>query len=72
LVRTPRPAGATVESTVLAARALEPEWTSCGLAPTTKPDVDAPIDANGNLTADASRTFEWDARNQLIAVTAGV
>ena len=26
-------------------------------------------DANGNLTADGSRTFEWDARNQLVAVT---
>lgn len=28
-------------------------------------------DANGNLTADDSRTFEWDARNQLVAVTYG-
>jgi RHS repeat-associated protein len=28
-------------------------------------------DANGNLTADGSRTFEWDARNQLVAVTVG-
>jgi len=26
-------------------------------------------DANGNLTSDGTRTFEWDARNQLIAVT---
>ena len=31
----------------------------------------APIDANGNLTADGTRTFEWDARNQLVAVTVG-
>jgi len=26
-------------------------------------------DANGNLTSDGTRTFEWDARNQLIAVS---
>jgi YD repeat-containing protein len=29
------------------------------------------FDANGNLTADGTRTFEWDARNQLVAVTEG-
>lgn len=28
-------------------------------------------DANGNLTADGTRVFEWDARNQLVAVNAG-
>ena len=28
-------------------------------------------DANGNLTADGTRTFEWDARNQLLAVEIG-
>ena len=28
-------------------------------------------DANGNLTSDGTRTFEWDARNQLIAVNVG-
>ena len=28
-------------------------------------------DANGNLTSDGTRTFEWDARNQLLAVTVG-
>ena len=28
-------------------------------------------DANGNLTADGTRTFEWDARNQLVAVDIG-
>lgn len=37
--------------------------------------TDAPTtftyDANGNLTADGTRTFEWDARNQLVAVTVG-
>jgi hypothetical protein len=36
---------------------------------TTKPHVGAPIDANGNLTSDGTRTFEWDARNQLVAWT---
>ena len=36
-----------------------------------KPGVGAPIDANGNLTSDGSRTFEWDARNQLVAVNVG-
>jgi RHS repeat-associated protein len=35
------------------------------------PDVCAPIDANGNLTSDGTRTFEWDARNQLVAVNVG-
>jgi hypothetical protein len=29
------------------------------------PHVGAPVDANGNLTGDGPRTFEWDARNQL-------
>ena len=33
--------------------------------------VCAPIDANGNLTADGARSFEWDARNQLLAVDVG-
>lgn len=28
-------------------------------------------DANGNLSSDRTRTFEWDARNQLVAVNAG-
>jgi len=28
-------------------------------------------DANGNLTSDGTRTFEWDARNQLVAVNVG-
>jgi RHS repeat-associated protein len=36
-----------------------------------EPPVGAPIDANGNLTSDGPRTFEWDARNQLVAVTVG-
>ena len=29
-------------------------------------------DANGNLTSDGTRTLEWDGRNQLVAVDAGV
>ena len=28
-------------------------------------------DANGNLVSDGTRTFEWDARNQLVSVTEG-
>jgi RHS repeat-associated protein len=28
-------------------------------------------DANGNMTSDGTRTFEWDARNQLVAVSVG-
>jgi RHS repeat-associated protein len=28
-------------------------------------------DANGNLTADGTRTFEWDAENRLLAVVIG-
>jgi RHS repeat-associated protein len=28
-------------------------------------------DTNGNITADGTRTFEWDARNQLAAVSVG-
>ena len=36
-----------------------------------EPDVCAPIDANGNLTADGARTLEWDARNQPVAVELG-
>jgi RHS repeat-associated protein len=26
------------------------------------------FDANGNMTSDGTRTFEWDARNQLVAI----
>jgi len=28
-------------------------------------------DANGNLTSDGTRTFEWDARNELVAINTG-
>jgi RHS repeat-associated protein len=31
----------------------------------------APIDANGNLLSDGTRTFTWDAENRLVSVTAG-
>jgi RHS repeat-associated protein len=30
------------------------------------------FDANGNLTSDGTRTFEWDARNQLVAIQVGL
>jgi RHS repeat-associated protein len=30
------------------------------------------FDANGNMTGDGSRTFEWDAENRLIAINQGV
>jgi hypothetical protein len=36
-----------------------------------EPNVRAPIDANGNMTADGTRTFEWDARDQLNSLEAG-
>jgi YD repeat-containing protein len=29
------------------------------------------FDANGNLTSAGTRTFEWDARNQLVAINEG-
>jgi RHS repeat-associated protein len=29
-------------------------------------------DANGNMTSDGTRTFEWDARNQILSITDGV
>lgn len=37
----------------------------------TKPPVGAPIDPNGNLSGDGTRTFEWDAQDQLIAINQG-
>ena len=49
----------------------EPTRTSDALVSMVEPHVCAPIDANGNLTSDGTRTFEWDARNQLIAVNLG-
>jgi hypothetical protein len=64
-------APSTVKSIVLAVSAAEPNQTSDVIVSTTKPLVGAPIDVNGTLTADGTRTFEWDARNQLVAVNAG-
>jgi RHS repeat-associated protein len=56
---------------MLAACTAELNRPSDAVVSMTKPDVGAPIDANGNLTLDGSRTFEWDARNQLVAVNVG-
>ena len=41
----------------------EIDQTGSGTTPT--------YDANGNLTSDGTRTFEWDARNQLLAISQG-
>jgi RHS repeat-associated protein len=30
------------------------------------------FDANGNVTGDGSRTFEWDAENRLLAINSGI
>jgi YD repeat-containing protein len=49
-----------------------------GNTATAQYEVDAPDapkafshDPNGNLTSDDARVFEWDARNQIVAVTVG-
>lgn len=60
----------TVESIVLAA-CTGPPRMSGDIASSVEPDVCAPIDANGNLTADGSRTFGWDAIDQLAEVVTG-
>jgi RHS repeat-associated protein len=36
-----------------------------------KPHVCAPIDANGNLTADGAKSYFWNALNQLVEVKEG-
>src|SRR5512147_28898 len=36
-----------------------------------EPDVCAPIDANGNLTSDGTKTYSWNALNQLVEVKEG-
>ena len=56
---------------MLAVAASEPPRTSGAVLSKAEPPVCAPIDANGNLTADGTRTLEWDARNQLLAVDVG-
>jgi predicted nucleic acid-binding protein len=38
---------------------------------THEPRVGGPIDANGNLTGDGTRTFEWNAANRLLPGTEG-
>jgi YD repeat-containing protein len=35
------------------------------------PTTNYAYDANGSLTADGTRTLEWDARNQLLAINVG-
>jgi RHS repeat-associated protein len=59
---------------VFTIRAVDPSGNAA--TATYEVDVtDAPktftYDANGNLTSDGTRSFEWDARNQLVAVTVG-
>ena len=56
---------------MLAIAAAEPNPTPGVVVSTAEPCVGAPIDANGNLTSDGIRTFEWDTRNQLVAVNDG-
>lgn len=36
-----------------------------------KPHVCAPIDGNGNLTSDGTKTYYWNALNQLVEVKEG-
>jgi len=36
-----------------------------------EPPVCAPIDANGNLTSDGTKTYVWNALNQLVEVKEG-
>ncbi len=61
-------------TTVVTVPATDPS----GNAPTRQYEVDSlgssrtfTFDPNGNLTSDGTRTFEWDARNQIISVTVG-
>jgi YD repeat-containing protein len=61
----------TVESIALAVGAAERNRTSGGTVSRAGPPVGAPIDANGNLTSDGGRTFEWDAEDQLVAINQG-
>lgn len=44
-------------------------WPPLSMA---EPDVCAPIDANGNLTGDGTRSLGWDANNQLVSGAVGV
>jgi hypothetical protein len=38
----------------------------------TAPPAGGPIDANGNLTGDGTKTYAWNARNQLAGISGGV
>lgn len=45
--------------------------TSGAVLSSAEPHVCAPIDANGNLTADGTKTYHWNALNQLVEVKEG-
>ena len=51
--------------------AAEPTRISGVVLSTAEPDVCAPIDANGNLTSDGTKTYYWNALNQLVEVKDG-
>jgi RHS repeat-associated protein len=56
---------------MLAIAAAEPTRTSGAALPTAEPHVCAPIDANGNLTSDGTRTLGWDATDRLVNAAIG-
>jgi YD repeat-containing protein len=67
-------ANVTPGTNVVTIQAVDPS----GNTATAQYDIDAlgstrsfTYDQYGNLTADGSRTFEWDALNQLVAVNVG-
>ena len=66
--RTPA-SSTTVESIVLAAHTTYAHLVRPLSRP--EPHVCAPIDANGNLTADGTKTYVWNALNQLVEVKEG-
>ena len=49
----------------------EPTRASRAIVSMTKPHVCAPIDANGNLTSEGTKTYFWNALNQLVEVKEG-
>jgi YD repeat-containing protein len=61
----------TVESIVLAVVAAELTRTSGSGLSMAEPHICAPIDANGNLTSDGTKTYLWNALNQLVEVKEG-
>lgn len=56
---------------VLAGAAAELTCTLGALVSMADPHACAPIDANGNLTSDGTRTFEWDINDRLQLAKAG-